>query len=41
MQQGKLYLFAGIIMALVQGGYMRRIKPGNEFKTALTVSSNC
>ncbi|XP_051875323.1 major facilitator superfamily domain-containing protein 10 [Pristis pectinata] len=32
MQQGKMFFFVGITMALVQGGYARRIKPGNEVK---------
>ncbi|XP_053314189.1 major facilitator superfamily domain-containing protein 10 [Spea bombifrons] len=30
MQQGKMFFFIGITMALIQGGYARRIKPGNE-----------
>ncbi|XP_075050389.1 major facilitator superfamily domain-containing protein 10 [Mixophyes fleayi] len=32
MQQGKMFFFIGITMALIQGGYARRIKPGNEVK---------
>ncbi|XP_048384232.1 major facilitator superfamily domain-containing protein 10 [Stegostoma tigrinum] len=32
MQQGKMFFFVGITMALVQGGYARRIQPGNEVK---------
>ncbi|NWI13791.1 MFS10 protein, partial [Crypturellus soui] len=32
MQQGKMFFFIGITMALVQGGYARRIKPGNEIR---------
>ncbi|XP_067885342.1 major facilitator superfamily domain-containing protein 10 isoform X1 [Heterodontus francisci] len=32
MQQGKMFFFVGITMALVQGGYARRIKPGDEIK---------
>ncbi|XP_043559736.1 major facilitator superfamily domain-containing protein 10 isoform X1 [Chiloscyllium plagiosum] len=32
MQQGKMFFFVGITMALVQGGYARRIKPGDEVK---------
>ncbi|KAM4708750.1 major facilitator superfamily domain-containing protein 10 [Discoglossus pictus] len=32
MQQGKMFFFIGITMALIQGGYARRIKPGNEIK---------
>lgn len=30
VQQGKLYLFSGILMTIIQGGYIRRIKPGSE-----------
>ncbi|XP_013789218.2 major facilitator superfamily domain-containing protein 10-like [Limulus polyphemus] len=30
MQQGRMYLFSGTVMALVQGGYVRRIPPGQE-----------
>lgn len=30
MQQGKMFFFIGIVMALIQGGYARRIKPGNH-----------
>nr|CAG4644134.1 EOG090X09U7 [Lepidurus arcticus] len=33
--QGKMFLFIGIIMALVQGGFSRRIKPGKENSFAL------
>lgn len=32
MQQGKMFFFVGITMALVQGGYARRIRPGDEIK---------
>ncbi|KAM9858555.1 major facilitator superfamily domain-containing protein 10-like isoform 2-T2 [Aulostomus maculatus] len=32
MQQGKMFFFIGIIMALIQGGYARRIKPGQQLK---------
>ncbi|KAM8939554.1 major facilitator superfamily domain-containing protein 10 [Pelodytes ibericus] len=32
MQQGKMFFFIGITMALIQGGYARRIKPGSEIK---------
>ncbi|XP_069798195.1 major facilitator superfamily domain-containing protein 10 isoform X2 [Narcine bancroftii] len=32
MQQGKMFFFVGITMAVVQGGYARRIQPGNELK---------
>ncbi|XP_077992459.1 major facilitator superfamily domain-containing protein 10-like [Glandiceps talaboti] len=35
MEQGKMFLFIGIIMALIQGGYSRRIPPGSEKKTAV------
>lgn len=35
MQQGKMFVFIGLIMALVQGGYVRRIKPGKERSVAL------
>ncbi|KAJ8006054.1 hypothetical protein DPEC_G00124280 [Dallia pectoralis] len=33
MQQGKMFFFMGITMALIQGGYARRIKPGHHIKT--------
>lgn len=33
MQQAKVYLFSGILMALLQGTYVRRIKPTKELKT--------
>uniref|UniRef100_A0A3Q3J133 Major facilitator superfamily (MFS) profile domain-containing protein n=1 Tax=Monopterus albus TaxID=43700 RepID=A0A3Q3J133_MONAL len=32
MQQGKMFFFIGVIMALIQGGYARRIKPGHHLK---------
>lgn len=32
MQQGKMFFFIGIVMALIQGGYARRIKPGHHIK---------
>uniref|UniRef100_A0A667Y0G9 Major facilitator superfamily domain-containing protein 10 n=1 Tax=Myripristis murdjan TaxID=586833 RepID=A0A667Y0G9_9TELE len=32
MQQGRMFFFIGIIMALIQGGYARRIKPGHHVK---------
>ncbi|NP_001084807.1 uncharacterized protein LOC431848 [Xenopus laevis] len=32
MQQGKMFFFIGVTMALIQGGYARRISPGNEIK---------
>lgn len=34
MQQGKMFFVMGIIMAAVQGGYVRRIAPGGEKKLA-------
>uniref|UniRef100_A0AAQ4P7W4 Major facilitator superfamily (MFS) profile domain-containing protein n=1 Tax=Gasterosteus aculeatus aculeatus TaxID=481459 RepID=A0AAQ4P7W4_GASAC len=30
MQQGKMFFFIGVIMASIQGGYARRIKPGQH-----------
>ncbi|XP_043918854.1 major facilitator superfamily domain-containing protein 10 [Protopterus annectens] len=33
MQQGKMFFFIGVTMAVIQGGYARRIKPGAEIKT--------
>ncbi|KAF7660217.1 hypothetical protein LDENG_00286160 [Lucifuga dentata] len=30
MQQGKMFFFIGIVMALIQGGYARRIQPGHH-----------
>ena len=36
-QQGKMFLFIGLIMILVQGGYVRRIAPGKEKQTTLMV----
>lgn len=35
VQQGKLYLFSGILMSLIQGGYIRRIKSGSEASITL------
>ncbi|XP_029943179.1 major facilitator superfamily domain-containing protein 10-like [Salarias fasciatus] len=32
MQQGKMFFFIGVIMALIQGGYARRIKPGHHIR---------
>lgn len=37
IQQGKMFLFIGVMMALVQGGYVRRRPPGSEKRTALQV----
>ncbi|XP_059175618.1 major facilitator superfamily domain-containing protein 10-like [Physella acuta] len=34
MQQGKMFFYIGTVMALVQGGYTRRITPGKEAKIA-------
>lgn len=34
MQQGKMFLFIGICMTLIQGGYVRRIKQGTHIKAA-------
>lgn len=34
MQQGKMFLFIGIIMTVLQGGVVRRLKPGTEKSTA-------
>uniref|UniRef100_A0A8D0EEV7 Major facilitator superfamily domain-containing protein 10 n=1 Tax=Salvator merianae TaxID=96440 RepID=A0A8D0EEV7_SALMN len=33
MEQGMMFLFIGVTMAVIQGGYTRQIKPGNELKT--------
>lgn len=38
MQQGKMFFMIGLCMALIQGGYVRRIPHGNEIKAAMTVS---
>lgn len=35
LQQGKMFLFIGICMTLVQGGYVRRIKQGNHIRAAI------
>lgn len=37
MQQGKMFFFIGIVMALIQGGYARRIKPGHHIKAVRMV----
>lgn len=39
MQQGKMFLFIGIIMAGTQGGFVRRIKSGKESFYAFLVCS--
>lgn len=33
MQQGKMFFFIGITMAVIQGGYARRIRPGHQIQT--------
>jgi len=38
MQQGKMFFIMGLCMALVQGGYVRRIPHGKEIKAAMIVS---
>jgi hypothetical protein len=38
MQQGKMFFIMGLCMALVQGGYVRRIPHGKEIIAAMTVS---
>jgi MFS family permease len=35
MEQGKMFLFIGLVMILVQGGYVRRRPAGSEKKTSL------
>lgn len=35
MDQGKLYLFSGVLMSIIQGGYIRRMKAGKEALMAL------
>ncbi|XP_072026925.1 major facilitator superfamily domain-containing protein 10-like [Amphiura filiformis] len=35
IQQGRMFVFMGLIMALVQGGFVRRIKPGKEKRMAV------
>ncbi|UJR23605.1 hypothetical protein I4U23_026593 [Adineta vaga] len=37
MQQGKMFFIMGLCMALVQGGYVRRIPHGKEITAAITV----
>lgn len=43
MQQGKMFFFIGVTMALIQGGYARRIKPGRHIKAVrmVGVPSDC
>ncbi|CAF1004284.1 unnamed protein product [Adineta steineri] len=38
MQQGKMFFLMGLCMAVVQGGYVRRIPDGKEITAAMTVS---
>ncbi|CAF0748312.1 unnamed protein product [Adineta steineri] len=38
MQQGKMFFVMGLCMAVVQGGYVRRIPNGKEITAAMTVS---
>ena len=38
MQQGKMFFIMGLCMALVQGGYVRRIPHGKEITAAMSVS---
>jgi len=35
MQQGRMFLFVGIVMAVLQGGFVRRIPQGKERKAAM------
>ncbi|RNA40229.1 major facilitator superfamily domain-containing 10 [Brachionus plicatilis] len=35
VQQGKMFLFIGILMTLIQGGYVRRIKPGRHLSASI------
>lgn len=35
LQQGKMFFVIGILMALVQGGYVRRLPPGLEMRTSI------
>uniref|UniRef100_A0AC34Q5I7 Major facilitator superfamily (MFS) profile domain-containing protein n=1 Tax=Panagrolaimus sp. JU765 TaxID=591449 RepID=A0AC34Q5I7_9BILA len=34
MHQGRMYFFVGILMIIIQGGYVRRIKPGKHHAMA-------
>ena len=40
MQQGKMFFIMGLTMALVQGGYVRRISHGKEIRAAMSVSNH-
>ncbi len=35
LQQGKMFLFIGICMTIIQGGYVRRIKEGAHIKACI------
>jgi MFS family permease len=35
MQQGKMFFVIGIVMILVQGSFVRRVKPGKEISVAI------
>jgi hypothetical protein len=37
VQQGKMFLFIGIVMSLIQGGYVRRIKQDAHFRACTRV----
>uniref|UniRef100_G3PKN7 Major facilitator superfamily (MFS) profile domain-containing protein n=1 Tax=Gasterosteus aculeatus aculeatus TaxID=481459 RepID=G3PKN7_GASAC len=39
MQQGKMFFFIGVIMASIQGGYARRIKPGQHIGAVRAIMS--
>lgn len=39
MEQGKMFFFIGVIMALIQGGYARRLKPGQHIRAVRMVKS--
>ncbi|CAF1643993.1 unnamed protein product, partial [Didymodactylos carnosus] len=40
MQQGRMFLFMGLTMTLVQGGYVRRIPHGQEMAASIRVSND-
>lgn len=40
MQQGKMYLFSGIIMIIIQGGFVRRFKPEQSIYIVIMVRNN-
>ncbi|XP_074601257.1 major facilitator superfamily domain-containing protein rtet [Brevipalpus obovatus] len=35
MQQAKMFLFNGLLMTILQGGYVRRLAPGKELQTVI------